>query len=104
MADNGISYEPSARYAQNQNGVSKRSISKICARTRLLLINAYLSKGFWQEIVRTAVYLGNRCPTKSLPLGVTLYKARFNINLSLKHLRRIGCNCYVQIHLDLYKK
>jgi hypothetical protein len=54
--------------------------------------------------VRTAVYLGNRCPTRSLPKGITPYKARLDTNPSLKHLRRIGCNCYIQIHPNLYKK
>jgi len=46
LADCGISYEPSARYAQNQNGVSKCTICTISGKTRSLLINAYLSKGF----------------------------------------------------------
>jgi hypothetical protein len=95
LADNGISYEPSTRYAQNQNGVSERTIGKIIAKTRSLLIDAYLSEGFWEETVRTAVYLGNRCPTRSLPKGITPYKARLDTNPSLKHLRRIGCDCYV---------
>ena len=104
LADNGISYEPSARYASNQNGVSERMIGKISAKTRSLLIDAYLSEGFWEETVRSAVYLGNRCPSRSLPLGMTPYKARLDTNPSLKHLRRIGCDCYVQIHPDLYKK
>jgi hypothetical protein len=79
-------------------------ISKIGAKTRSLLMDAYLSEGFWEEIVRIAIYLGNRCPTRSLPLGMTPYKARLDINPSLKHLRHIGCDCYVQIHPDLYKK
>ena len=52
----------------------------------------------------TAIYLGNRCPTRSLPSRMTPYKAKFNTNPSPKHLRRIGCNCYIQIHPDLYKK
>jgi hypothetical protein len=46
LADSGILYEPSTRYAPNQNGVSERTIGKISARTRSLLIDAYLSKGF----------------------------------------------------------
>jgi hypothetical protein len=104
LADNGILYKPFTRYALNQNGVSERTIGKISAKTRSLLIDAYLFKGFWEETVRLAVYLGNRCPTRSLPSRMTLYKARFDTNPSLKHLRRIGCDCYVQIHPDLYKK
>jgi hypothetical protein len=70
-------------------------IGKISAKTRSLLINAYLFKGFWEEIVRLAVYLSNRCPTRLLPKGMTPYKARLDTNPSLKHLRRIGCDCYV---------
>ena len=79
-------------------------IGTISAKTRLLLIGAYLSEGFWEEIVCTAVYLGNRSPSRSLPSGMILYKARFDINPSMKHLKRIGCDCYVQIHPDLYKR
>ena len=79
-------------------------IGTINAKTCLLLIGAYLSKGFQEETVCTAVYLGNRSPTTLLPSRMTPYKARFNINLSLKHLKHIGYDCYVQIHLDLHKK
>ena len=52
----------------------------------------------------TAVYLGNRSPTKALALGLTLYEARFNTKPSLSHLKRLGCDSYVQIHPDLYSK
>jgi hypothetical protein len=104
LTEEGISYEPSAAYTQNQNGVSERKICTISNKTRSLLADAGLSEGFWEELVRTAVYLSNRSPTRALPFGVTPYEARFGSKPSLRHLRRIGSEAIVQIHPDLHKR
>ena len=104
LTQEGISYEPSAPYTQNQNGVSERKICTISNITRSLLADAGLSEGFWEELVRTAVYLNNRSPTRALPCGVTPYEARFGSKPSLSHLRRIGSEAIVQIHPNLHNR
>ena len=64
--ENGISYEPSAPYTQNQNGVSKRINWTIMEKARTMLLEAHLPQSFWAVAVNTAVYLHNRSPTRSL--------------------------------------
>jgi hypothetical protein len=68
LSANGISFEPSAPYTQNQNGVSERAIQTIVEKACSMLFDAKLSEGFWEEAVRTAVYLKNRSPTRAVVL------------------------------------
>src|SRR6266487_6994629 len=104
LTQEGILYKPSALYTQNQNRVFKHKICTISNITCFLLADASLSKGFWEELVCMAVYLNNRSPTRALPLGVTLYKARFGSKLSLSYLRHIGSEAIVQIHPNLHNR
>jgi hypothetical protein len=50
---------------------------------------------FWGEAVRTAVYVLNRAPTKSLN-GKTPYEAWFGKKPGVKHLRTFGCTAYAK--------
>src|SRR6266487_5882510 len=104
LTQEGILYKPLALYTQNQNRVSEHKICTISNITCSLLADAGLSKGFWEELVCTAVYLNNRSPTRALPFGVTLYKARFGSKLSLSHLRHIRSKAIVQIHPNLHNR
>jgi hypothetical protein len=99
---NGITFEPSAPYTQNQNGVSERAIRTIVEKARSILLNAKLSKGFWEEAVRTAVYLKNRSPTRAV--DSTPYQAWTGQTPELGHLRPFGCDVYTFIHADLRTK
>jgi hypothetical protein len=68
-----------------------------------MLLNARLSEGFWEEAVRTAVYLKNRSPTKAVD-SATPYQAWTGQRPALSHLRSFGCAVYVYIHPDLRTK
>ena len=46
LLTDGISFEPSAPYTQNQNGVSERAIRSIVEKARSMLLNARLTKRF----------------------------------------------------------
>jgi hypothetical protein len=50
---------------------------------------------FWGEAVKTAVYLLNRAPTKSLD-GKTPYEAWYGRKPSVKHLRTFGCTAFAK--------
>jgi len=93
---NGISYEPSAPYTQNQNGVSERMNRTIMEKARSMLIEACLPESFWAEAVSTAVYLHNRSPTRSLE-GITPYEAWNGVKPDLSHLRVFGCDAYLHV-------
>jgi transposase InsO family protein len=69
----GITYEPSAPYTQNQNGVSEHMIRTLVEKARTMLLEAKLLERFWAEAVNTAVFLRNRSPTKALE-GKTPYE------------------------------
>ena len=95
LRENGITYEPSAPYTQNQNGVSERMNRTILEKARTMLLEACLPEGFWAEAVNTAVYLHNRSPTRSLE-GVTPYEAWNGTKpLDLSNLRIFGCDAYL---------
>lgn len=55
-----------AAYTIQQNGVAERKNRTILNMVRGMLKNKYLPKSYWAEAVTTAVYLLNKCPTKSV--------------------------------------
>jgi hypothetical protein len=63
---------------------------------RSLLKAKKLPKQYWVEAVSYAVYLLNRCLTRSLQV-VTLEKAWSGHKPSVTHLRVFGCVAYAKI-------
>ncbi|KAL9563919.1 hypothetical protein ACKAV7_011954 [Fusarium commune] len=59
---NGMRLEPSAPYAQSQNGSAERSGGVIKEKARAMRIGAKLPSFLWVKIWRAAVYLYNRTP------------------------------------------
>src|SRR5205085_11787596 len=96
LKEEGITYEPSAPYAQNQNGVSERMNRTIMEKARSLFLEAGLPERFWAEAVHTATYLHNRSPTKSLE-GKMPYEAWNGIKPDLSHLKVLGCDVFLHI-------
>ena len=93
--EQGIQWEPSAPYAQQQNGVSERSIRTVLEKARTMLIHANLPKSFWAEALNTPVYLADRTPTSSLPDHKTPYEAWHEKKPDIQHLRVFGCTAWV---------
>ena len=53
-----MQWEPTAFYAQSQDGIAERSIRTIVSRARTLLQAAPgLPRALWAEVTNTAVYL-----------------------------------------------
>lgn len=50
---------------------------------------------FWGEAVKTAVYLLNRSPTKSLD-GKTPFEVWYGRKPSVRHLRTFGCKVFAK--------
>lgn len=92
--EKGILWEKSAPYAQDQDGVSKRSIRTIFEKARTMLIHAGLLSSLWQEAIVAACYITNRLPTKVL-VGKTPYEVSYKKKPDLANLRIYGCNAYV---------
>lgn len=63
---------------------------------RCLLKTMALPSDFWGEAICTAVYVLNRCPTKSLN-NMTPYEAWHGRKPNVKHMRIFGCVAYVKL-------
>ncbi|CAL9024592.1 unnamed protein product [Prunus brigantina] len=57
----------------------------------------------WAEVVHTAVYILNRCPTKALN-NITLFEAYSKRKPGIAHLKIFGSLCYVHVPAELRHK
>jgi transposase InsO family protein len=62
----GIHRQTSAPYTPQQNGVAERANKTIMECIRSMIRAQGLDLEFWAEIMNTAIYIKNRCPTKAL--------------------------------------
>jgi hypothetical protein len=63
---------------------------------RIMLKAKGLSNELWGEVVATAIYLLNRCPTKSVR-NMIPQEAWSKKNPSVEHLRFFGCVAFSHI-------
>src|SRR5450755_1222136 len=73
-------------------GKMEKANRTIINTVRTILINTKLPQALWPKLVKIAVYLRNRSPTKTLPQ--TPYKAFWKRKPDLSHLRTIGSMIY----------
>ena len=66
LRNEGIRRRLSVPYTPKQNGIAEWKNRTLIEMARCMLIQAYLSHGFWAEAVSTANYIRNRCSTKRL--------------------------------------
>ena len=91
----GIKHYTTTPYSPQQNGVVERRNQTVVEMARCLLKSVAVPSYFWTEAVKTAVYLLNRAPTRSLD-GVTPYEAWHGHKPSVLHLRVFGCVAHVK--------
>ncbi|CAA6661431.1 unnamed protein product [Spirodela intermedia] len=72
-AGEGIHREHTAPYSLQQNGIVEHRNGTVVATARSMLKAKGLPGWFWGEAVATAVYILNRCPTKSVD-GMTPFE------------------------------
>lgn len=58
--EKGTTFQFTIRYTPEQNGVAERMNRTICEKARCLFLGSKLSKKFWSDAVRAAVFLINR--------------------------------------------
>ena len=93
----GIVFEPSAPYSQEQNGVSEQTGRTIMDMARATIIEGDLDDIFWPEVVLAMTYTKNVRPTTALE-GGNPYEKQFNCPPDVSHLRILGSTVYVLIH------
>ncbi|KAK8921048.1 hypothetical protein KSP39_PZI020906 [Platanthera zijinensis] len=101
--ENEISHQLTAAYSPQQNGVAERKNLTIMNMARSMVKEKGLPKMFWAEGVQCAVYLLNRCPTKSVKF-MTPFEAWSGWKPSVKHLRVFRCVAHAHIPDQRRKK
>ena len=99
LTKEGIRHECTIPKTPEQNGVAERLNRTLVESSRSMLLDAKLPKKYWAEAISTAVYLKNRCPTKSIK-DMTPYEAWHGVKPRVDHLRVFGCEAYVHIPKD----
>lgn len=90
----GITFEPSAPYSQEQNGVSKRVGRNIMDMTRATILEGNLNDELWPEIILAMTYVKNVRPTRALQ-GNNPYQVQHQKNPDISHLWILGSTVYV---------
>lgn len=91
----GIEWEVTAPYTPQQNGVAERKNRTLTEMARTMLSDGNLHNQYWGEAVRTACYLQNRLPSRSLEK--TPFEHWYGTTPDLRHIRQFGCHCFVHI-------
>src|SRR5437764_2830426 len=109
FSESGLIFEPAPPYTQSMNGVSERAMRTTMEMARSMMAGADLlgekqeDSVFWEEAVRTAVYLRNRSPTSALK-AMTLFEAWNGRKPSLEHVKPFGCLVYNHVPNERRKK
>ncbi|KAI5336533.1 hypothetical protein L3X38_015801 [Prunus dulcis] len=99
----GIQRQLTIAYSPQQNGVAERKNRTVVEMAKSMLHEKGMTYDFWAEAVNTAVYLLNRCPTKSLK-KVTPFEAYTGRKPGIAHLKIFGSPCHVLIPSALRHK
>ncbi|KAM1461179.1 hypothetical protein ACFX11_045561 [Malus domestica] len=99
----GIQRQLTMAYSPQQNGVAERKNRTVVEMAKSMMHEKGLSYAFWAEAVNTAVYILNRCPSKSLK-KITPFEAYTGRKPGIAHLKIFGSLCYVHIPSTLRHK
>lgn len=72
--DNGIEHQVTTPYTSRHNGLAERRDKTLVDMTRSMLKEKNIPHTFYGEVVATAAYVLNRCPSKKLKELVPLEK------------------------------
>ena len=84
----------SAPRTPQQNGVVERKNISLEEVARTMLIESFLPKYFWVDVVSTSCYVMNRVLIRPI-LKKTPYELFNGRKPSISHLRVFGCSCFV---------
>ena len=97
----GIMVQRSAPYTPQSNGISERQNRSIFEMVRSSLAASGLSRKFWVEAAKNAVYIRNRIPESS---GVSPFEKLFGRAPSITGIRPLGCLAYMLQHESARRK
>jgi len=103
LAEEGIIREVSARYSQQQNGISERCNSTVLDLARSMLKHAGMLNMLWAEGVSTAVNIKNQLRSRALP-NSTPFQSWTQKKSDTSHVRTFRFLAFPWINGDLRKK
>ena len=102
LQEHGIVAQYTMPGSPDQNGVAERRNRTLLDMVRSMLSSSKLPKFLWTEALKTAVYILNRVPTKTVPK--TPFELLKGWKPSLRHMRVWGCSSEVRIYNPQEKK
>ena len=90
LVDHGIKHQMTARYTPQQNGVAERKNRTVMDMVRSMMKAKDMPKEFWAEAVACAVYVLNRCSSRSIKKQ-TPYEIWSGNKPNISYLRVFGC-------------
>lgn len=102
--EKGIMIEYANTSTPEQNGVSERMNRTLVEKARTMLIGSGMTKSFWSEAVKTAVYLTNRSPCSALETKTTPIEMWTGRKPNVSNLKMFGSIGYVHIPKAKRKK
>ena len=85
-----------------QNGIAERRNRTLLDMVRCMLIHSSLPEFLWGEALKTAAYILNQVPSKSVPK--TPYELWSSKKPSLRHFHVWGCKAEVRLYNPQSKK
>lgn len=96
----GVRHEFTIPKTPAQNGKAERLNRTLCESIRSMLGDSGLPKRFWAEVLHTAVYIRNRCPSSSLPHDLTPMEIWSGVKPDVSHLRVFGSVVFAHVSSD----
>lgn len=98
LSNQRITFEPSAPYSQEENGVSERTGRTIMEMVRATILEGGIDDTLWPEVVLAMTHVRNLRPTRALKDSMSPIKMQDQTLPNLQHLRILGSNVYVFLH------
>ena len=94
LQEEGIEFEPSAPYSQEQNGVAESTGRELMRIARAVIIAGSIPDYLWTEVMLAVTHIKDLRPTRALK-GLSPYEADTGEKPNLDHLRVLGSVVYV---------
>lgn len=99
MQKEEITFEPSAPYSQEYNGVSKQMGRTITDITRVIILEGNIDDKLGPELVLAMTYIKNNRPTRALQ-NLSPRKVHSQEPSNLTHLQILGSTIYMLLHKE----
>lgn len=98
LTNQGIVFEPSAPYSQEENGESERTGRNIMEIVKATILEGGMNDILWPEVVLAMTHVKNLRPTRALEASISQAEMQHQIVPSLQHLCVLGSTVYVFLH------